>query len=199
MTTTKTPTIDDLLREVEQYEIIFSSMPIMLWYKDDQNNVVRVNEAAAQFEGTSRENIEGKTSWDLYPKAQADAFYADDMEVIQSSKPKLNIIESHTSPTTGEVMWVQTGKVPYRNRDKKITGVIAFAVDITEQKKAELALQESNKTLEKKNQHLQRVQEFIRSTLSHIEEVTKHGADRAEIIGYCQNALADLEKLERRF
>ncbi len=198
MSTKTLPSLAELTSLIEQYEIIFSSMPIMLWYKDDKNNNLRVNEAAAALEGLHPVDLEQKSSWDLYPKAQADAFYADDLEVIRSGKPKLNIIESHTSPATGEVMWLQTGKVPYRNKNHQITGVIAFAVDITEQKKAELALQDFNHTLELQNQLLHRTHELIRGTLAHLSEAVQHGADRQEIMDYCRLALRDLEVLENR-
>jgi PAS domain S-box-containing protein len=40
-------------------------------------------------------------------------------------------------------MWVETGKVPTRNPEGDITGVIAFAIDITKSKQLELEIQES--------------------------------------------------------
>lgn len=192
-----TETLADLQRQVEEYELIFASMPIMLWYKDDKNRHIRVNAAAAALEGLKPEDVEGKTAYELYPKEQADAFYADDLDVLKSGRPKLNIIEKHVTPT-GETFWMQTGKVPLRDKNGKNIGIVVFAADITQQKQAELSLQQSYTALEKKNQQLRRVQEFIRSTLGHIEEVTKHGADRAEIVGYCRSALDDLDKLDQR-
>jgi PAS domain S-box-containing protein len=44
---------------------------------------------------------------------------------------------------SGEKRWVQTDKVPYRDSQGHVIGVLVFAQDITERKRAEAALQES--------------------------------------------------------
>ncbi len=50
---------------------------------------------------------------------------------------------------TGE-RWVRTDKVASRDAAGKITGIIGFAVDITERKQAEARLQQLNATLEQR-------------------------------------------------
>ncbi len=126
-----------------RYQIIFDSTPIMFWLKDAQNRTLRINKAAAELEGVNPADVEGKSAYDLYPHEQAEAFYQDDLEVIQSGKPKLGIVEQHTAVGTNELMWLETGKTPVRNDDGEIVGVLAFAVDITERKRLEQKIQES--------------------------------------------------------
>src|SRR5690242_4947836 len=87
----------ELKLRLQEYQTIFDSMPIMFWYKDTENRHIRVNRAAAQLEGTTVDAIEGKLASDIYPKEQAEAYHKDDLEVINSGKPKLNIIEKHVS------------------------------------------------------------------------------------------------------
>ena len=136
--------IEATLRESEtRYQTIFDSTPIMFWLKDTQNRTLRINKAAAALEGVNPADVEGKSAYDLYPREQAEAFYQDDLEVIRSGKPKIGIVEQHTSVGTGDMMWVETGKTPVRNEQGEIIGVLAFAVNITDRKRAESRLQES--------------------------------------------------------
>jgi len=111
-----------------------------IWYKDTENRILRVNRAAADALGLSIEAIEGKLTQDLFPE-DADGYYRDDLEVIHSGKPKLGIAEEFRA-AGGDVRWVLTDKIPYRDEAGKVAGVIAFALDITEQKQAEEAARE---------------------------------------------------------
>lgn len=179
--------MNELEQKLQDYEAIFSAMPVMLWYKDDKNTTLRINDAAAAFEGVDRSEVEGKSCYDVYPREQADAFFRDDLEVIKSGQPKMNIIEKHTTPQGAE-MWVHTNKVPHCDENGKIVGVIAIAIDVTEREKVHQAL-------EAKNRELQRVQEFIRSTLDHVEDSAQRGAERAEILKYLKSARERFESL----
>ncbi len=118
-----------------EQKVILDSVPATIWYKDTKNRFLRVNKAAAEAVGMKKEEIEGKSAYELFPK-EADKYYKDDLEVINSGKPKFNIIEQMQIPS-GEKRWVHTDKVPYRDKKGNIAGVIVFAVDITERKKAE--------------------------------------------------------------
>ena len=134
---------DELVNNlVNELELIFNSVPAMIWYKDTKNNVLRVNQVAANSMGRSIEEIEGKSLYDLFPE-EAQHYYQDDLEVMNSGKPKLGIIEL-MQIASGEKRWVQTDKIPYRDKGGKIIGVIVFAVDITERIKLE---EESQKRL----------------------------------------------------
>jgi len=137
-----------LLKESEErYQAIFNASPVMFWLKDDKNTTLQINRAAAEFEGVEPEEIEGHSCYDIYPQEQAEAFYQDDLEVIQSGQPKLGILEQHTSPGTGETIWLETGKVPIYNEKGEVTGVLALAIDITVQKQSEQTLKESQRLL----------------------------------------------------
>lgn len=132
------------LRESEaRYQTIFDSTPIMFWLKDTHNRTLRINRAAAEFEGVQPAAVEGKSAYDLYPHEQAEAFFQDDLEVIRTNRPKLGIVEQHTSVGSGKLMWVETGKTPVHNEQGEVTGVLAFGIDVTERQQAEAKLRES--------------------------------------------------------
>ena len=130
----------DLQKSHEELQIIMDSSPIMIFYKNDENTFIRVNKALAEASGLSKEAMEGKTVFEIYPN-QAKDYWEDDKEVIASGKPKIGIIEP-IDAVTG-LRWVQTDKIPYRDEKGRIRGIVGFAVDITDIKKAEEALRES--------------------------------------------------------
>ena len=136
--------IELTLRESEaRYQIIFDATPIMFWLKDTHNCTLRINKAAAELEGVKPAEVEGKSAYDLYPREQAEAFYQDDLEVIRTNRPKLGIVEQHTSVGTGQLMWVETGKTPVHNDHGAVVGVLAFAIDVTERRRLEEQVQKS--------------------------------------------------------
>jgi diguanylate cyclase (GGDEF)-like protein/PAS domain S-box-containing protein len=130
-----------LRKQQQELQIILDSVPSNIWYKDKDNKYLRVNKAVATMMNMSVEEIKGKSPYDLFPD-EADRIYTDDMEVINTGRPKLGIIERLHLPG-GEIKWFQTDKVPYRDEHGNITGTIIFDVDITERKRAEEALRES--------------------------------------------------------
>ena len=67
----------------------------------------------------------------------------DDLEVLKSGCPRLGIIEQYESASG--LRWVQTDKVPIFDENGILNGIIGFAQDITERKKAEKALLESQR------------------------------------------------------
>lgn len=130
----------DLAKLTREQQTIFDSVPATIWYKDTENNIIKVNKAAADALGKKVEDMEGHPSSELFPE-QAEQYYQDDLSVIKSGKPKLGIIET-LKTASGETGWLMTDKIPVKDEKGKVTGLIAFAIDITKRKKAEDALQE---------------------------------------------------------
>ncbi|MFA5803208.1 MAG: PAS domain S-box protein [Melioribacteraceae bacterium] len=141
---------EDLLKKLQEEQlIILDSIPAWVFFKDTENRFIRVNKTFADIMGMSKEQLEGKSMFELYPKEQAEAFWKDDKEVIASAKPKVNIIEPMQSPKGN--LWVQTDKLPYRNSHGNIVGIIGFTIDITERKNAEEKIQKMNEELKELN------------------------------------------------
>jgi two-component system cell cycle sensor histidine kinase/response regulator CckA len=132
---------DSLRKQQQEQEVILHSAPAMIFYKDTENRILRANRAAADSLQLSVSEVEGKSSYELFPEHAAQ-YHQDDLEVIHSGKPKLGIVEPYRN-AAGEMRWVRTDKIPYRDQDGRIIGVIVFAADITEQQHAEEALRRS--------------------------------------------------------
>ncbi len=68
----------------------------------------------------------------------------DDLEVLKSGLPRFGIMEQYESASG--MRWVQTDKVPILDKNGVPTGLVGFAQDITERKKAEEVLRESEES-----------------------------------------------------
>jgi PAS domain S-box-containing protein len=118
-----------------QLRVLVDLIPAFVWFKDTQNRILRVNQVAAAAAGKSVEEIEGRPSAEFYP-ANADRFYADDLQVIASKAPKLGYEEALRTPD-GVEHWVRTDKVPYCDKEGNVIGIVVVARDITAERKAQ--------------------------------------------------------------
>ncbi|PCH61151.1 MAG: hypothetical protein COC04_06355 [Gammaproteobacteria bacterium] len=142
---------DELVRlrqQLAEYETIFNAGSIYFWYKDAHNRILRVNNAAAALDGREPAFFEGKRTEDIFPKEQAAAFYKDDLQVINSGKPKLNNVELHTPSGTNETRWLKISKVPTRDENGQVNGVIAYGFDLSDEEKSEVEVERSKTLLE---------------------------------------------------
>jgi PAS domain-containing protein len=64
---------ESALADLNHYKIAFDQAPILIWFKDGKNNIIKVNKAAAALAGKTPEQLEGKSTWDVYP-ADADNY-----------------------------------------------------------------------------------------------------------------------------
>ena len=127
---------EEVLRKHQaELQILFDLMPALVWFKDTQNNILRINIRAANATGKPVEELEGRSMNEIYPQ-EAAKYYADDLEVIQSGKSKLGILEVFRNAENQE-RWIQTDKAPYFDKDGKVIGIIVMAQDITERRMAE--------------------------------------------------------------
>ncbi len=134
-----------LLQQQIEQQVLLDLIPAMVWYKDSHNRILRANRHAAESIQKTVLEIEGRPTAEFYPD-EAERYHQDDLEVIVSGRPKLGIIEPyHTGE--GEKRWVQTDKVPYLDTKGNVLGVLVFAQDITERKRNEAALRESEDLL----------------------------------------------------
>jgi len=118
-------------------EIIMDLIPEAIFWKDIDLNFLGSNQAFAANAGlASAKDLIGKSDSEMPWKEQADIYRADDLQVMQSEKPKINYEEHHTN-SDGTQSWVRTSKIPMRDTEGTVIGILGLFEDITERKQAE--------------------------------------------------------------
>jgi PAS domain S-box-containing protein len=164
----KVRAVETTRRQQAELNTILDAAPAFIWYKDRKNRIIRINAPAARVLGMSVEEVQGRSTYELYPDFAAK-YHRDDLNVIESGVPKLGIVEPH-SGTSGEIRWVRTDKIPYRDASGEIVGVIVFSQDITDQKRAEEALErlaDQERVARLEAERVSRIKDEFLITLSH--------------------------------
>ena len=162
-----------LQRQQAELRVLFDLMPAMIWFKDTENRILRINQRAASAAGLSVDEIEGRPSREIYPR-DAERFYADDLRVFQSGQPILGLQEPLVDGD-GRELWVQTDKVPYRDQGGRVIGIVVMARDITESKRSAQALESS---LREKEGLLKEVHHRVKNNLQVITSLLRLEAGR---------------------
>ncbi len=124
-----------LSRERELLRTIIDNIPAGVYIKDTEMRKVIVNKADLEVLGLPEEEVIGKTDKDLFPPESAGKFIADDRRVIENGEAIMNREELAIN-IHGRPYWLLTSKIPLRDSNGKITGLVGVWSNITEQKKA---------------------------------------------------------------
>jgi PAS domain S-box-containing protein len=132
---------------------IIETIPLRVFWKDRDLRYLGGNRLLAKDAGVIRpEDLIGKTDFDMSWKDQAELYRADDRRVMDTNTPKLFYDEPQTTPE-GRHIWLRTSKVPLRDADHKVIGILGMYDDITRSREMELRLQESEERFRKSFQN----------------------------------------------
>ena len=133
---------------------IIDALPDYVYVKDLDGRFLLDNLAHRDFLGQpSDANIAGQSVFDFFPSKMAERFTEEDRYVIEAGESILNREDRRIE--NGAELWIQTTKVPLRNRLGNIIGLVGISADITERKLAEEKLRRFASQLESSNAELQ--------------------------------------------
>ncbi len=164
-----------LAQERNLLRTVIDTSPDPIYVKDTQSRFLLGNIAVALLMGAkTADQLIGKTDFDFYPKELASRYHGDDRKVIESGQ-RLISYEEPVIDTKGNQKWVSSSKVPLRNSDGEVVGLVGTGRDITEQKRAEQALRESEKAERTFGRRLAALQEVTNelSKLPSVDELCR--------------------------
>ena len=136
----------DNVRLEQKYDLLrtlIDSLPDRIFVKNRQSRFLVNNLAHVQTMGaTNQDEVLGKSDLDIFPTELAGQYYEDDQSMMKSGQP-LDREEPTVNPRTGEKRWLQTTKVPLRDKQGAVVGLIGISRDITKMKQVMEALRES--------------------------------------------------------
>jgi PAS domain S-box-containing protein len=120
---------------------MLDSMPNPIFYKDTDGAYLGCNKAFEIFFGLTKEAILGKTVYDVNPSDLAATYHRKDLELL--STRGLQTYESSVEDIKGIRHEVIFNKAVFTRKDNTPGGIVGIFLDITERKRMEDALRES--------------------------------------------------------
>src|SRR5690606_4770977 len=126
----------------------------MVFVKDAETlSFIRFNRAGERLIGVSREQLLGKSDYDLFPADQARFFQEKDRQTLHG-KVLVDIPEEPIGTPAGQ-RWLHTKKVPILDDSGEPRYLLGISEDITELKQAREALERSREKADELNRELE--------------------------------------------
>jgi PAS domain S-box-containing protein len=132
---------DDLREQLLFQSSLLESIPVAIFWKDAQGCYLGCNRAYEDAVGKSRSDIIGKTVFDMAPPEFAAKYHAMDTALFE--RPGRQTYEWVIQKPSGEKRNVVFHKATFQRGGGAVGGLIGALVDITELKRKEAALTES--------------------------------------------------------
>lgn len=123
----------------ETLELIMDLVPIPVFIKDRAGLYIDCNKAFNDFLSISREEIIGKSVYDIWTKDEADVFFAQDEDLYK--RGGVQTYETKITSSLGVTHTVQFHKQIFNDSIGATAGFLGVIFDITEKKKLECALE----------------------------------------------------------
>ena len=193
------------LRRSEVFlESIVENIPHTIFVKDaGQLRYVRINKAGEDLLARRREELIGKSDYELFRKDEADFFTGADRDVLRNCKV-LDIPEEPILTKGKGLRALHTKKIPILDENDQPLYLLGISEDITERKRAENQLQRSLELLRTLSQRLDVVREQERTRIArelHDElgvRMTCMKMDLSRLLAMMRESLFPREKMEEK-
>jgi PAS domain S-box-containing protein len=132
--------LEEVNDEKKLLRTLIDIIPDAIYIKDELGRKMVTNQADLRIMNAADESeILGKTDLEILTGTIAEMGYSDDMKVMKSGIPILAKEDLFTT-ANGEPLWLLSSKIPIKNSEGKVTGLVGVGRDITIEKKQSEAL-----------------------------------------------------------
>jgi diguanylate cyclase (GGDEF)-like protein/PAS domain S-box-containing protein len=125
-----------LRQSIALSESLLQAMPVPVFHKDAQGRYTGCNVAFSEFIGKPREDIVGKTVFEVSPKSLSQTYRDKDLELLDDPVG-VQVYESQVRHSDGSLHNVVFHKARMLGDNGKPSGIIGVILDITQRKQAE--------------------------------------------------------------
>ena len=115
-----------------------------VFVKDLQERYLMINQAGAEALGKSIEDVIGKGDTELFAEEDVQEVVEEDRDILAAGETRTN---EDTKTAEGQTRTFLSTKGPYRDGEGNVVGMFGVSRDITDRKRAEQALQKSERRL----------------------------------------------------
>ena len=187
---------EEIKRQAALISSLLDSIPDIIFFKDIAGIYLGCNPPFAEFVGKSREEIVGRTDYDLFDKEIADFFRGHDKRMLELGEPRHN--EEWITYPDGRKILIDTLKTPYWGPDETLVGILGISRDVTGRKRAENAVSEANKKLNILNSITRHDVLNQISVLVMTLELVGESVQGAEVLDYVKKAEGATERITRQ-
>lgn len=177
---------EELRLQTRYLRALIDTLPMMAWLKDTENRFLVVNQALATASAHSMNDLVGKSVLNFWPREFAQAYHADDAEVMATGRRKT--VEELFIDAHHGVIWVETFKAPVLDEDGSVLGTVGISRDISDRRAMEMAreaaLSEAERLAQLRSEFMARMSHELRTPLN-------------GIMGYAQILLGENRENER--
>lgn len=126
-------------REEPFLKSLINNLPFSAWAKDKEGRYILVNNHYERDSEFSRDNVRGKTDFELWDEERANQFYKEDEKAI-SDNGRQSIFEYYFKE-----MWYKTHKAAVYDENGETIGTVGFSINIDEGKKIKREINNKDK------------------------------------------------------
>lgn len=139
---------ESLLKSEAHLQTLLQTIPDLIWLKDPTGVYISCNAMFERLVGAWARDIVGKTDYELFSQENAQFFRENDRKAMTAGKPTSNE-EWLTFMDDGHHALYEVIKTPMYDSRGTLIGVLGIGHDITERKRMEVALSDSEEKFSK--------------------------------------------------
>ncbi len=176
-------------------DALMKSIPDYIYFKDEECRFIRISESMVKlFPGANKASeLVGKSDFDFHKKENAERFYKDEKEIMNTRKALIDDIVKEEFDD-GRAQWVSTTKMPLKDKNGNVMGIFGISKNITQLKETEEEAVKRSNELEAHEEELRQNLEELQATQDELQRINKEQKKTAEQLKeekYLMDAMMD--------
>jgi PAS domain S-box-containing protein len=142
--------VDPAHHERLMLRTLVDNLPDFIYAKDADCRFLLANASVARHMGSTPEQLLGRTDFDFFPPDLAAAYSEDERRVMRSGEALINREEAGLD-AHGNALTLLTTKVPLRDEQGRVVGILGIGRDITARVKVEAEIRVAHEAAEAAN------------------------------------------------